>query len=175
MNCSVITPGQWLQKDNPVEVKMWTRGVMLTLTIFGLFLLVLGIMGLILSLIDKMPRWLIYAEIPLVILGLVFSGIGLYMHGRMKQDEKIRTEGIPGKAKILKWWVVAKSGSSVDLIERCGFQLEISTEKNQPYKIKHTQLVPYKIFNQLSEGLILPVNIDPKKPERVVILWERDS
>jgi len=151
---------------------MWTKSVILTVIIIGFILLILGIIGLILSLIDKMPRGLLYAEIPLVLLGLVFSGIGFTMNGRMKQEDWIRKEGIPGKAKILKWWVVAKSGSSVDLIERCGFQLEISAEKIPSYKIKHTQLVPFKIFNQLSEGLILPVKIDQKNPKIVVIMLE---
>lgn len=150
---------------------MWTKNITIIMMVIGIILVIPGIIGLVLSVIDQLSKNLIYAELTLVLLGLFFFILGLIMNVRIKQDNRIKREGIPGKAKILKWWIVAKSGgASMDLIERIGFQLEITTNKTPPYQIKHTQLIPLGVYNRFSTGIILPVKIDQKNPRRVVLM-----
>lgn len=85
---------------------MWTKNITIALIVIGLILVIPGIIGLVLSVTDKFPKGLVYAEI------------------------------------------------------------------TPPYEIKHTQLVPLNVFNQFTKGITLPVKIDHKNPERVVIMWE---
>ena len=95
------------------------------------------------------------------------------MKTRAKREAQLREEGIDGKAKLVKWWIIGKSGGELELIELIKFELEVMVTGKPPYKVKHRQLTPFGVFTNLSKGMILPVKVHPEKPRQLLLDWEQ--
>jgi hypothetical protein len=143
--------------------------------VMGILLLVLSAVSLALALLSLLPMEFAPVGIIFLLLGGVFAGIGFYLRARVRREAEIREEGIDGKAKLINWWIIGKSGGELDAVEYCRFELEVMVEGRTPYKVEHRQLVPFGVYSHLSKGMILPVKVHREKPGKVILDWDRDG
>lgn len=141
--------------------------------ILGTLLLVLATVSFVLPLLRLLPEEFALAGPVFLILGGVFTGSGIYLRARVRREAEIREEGIEGKAKLVRWWIIGKSGGELNTRELCGFELDVMVEGKPEYKVKHRQLVPFGVYSQFSNGMILPLKVRRGKPGQVMLDWER--
>jgi len=141
--------------------------------ILGTLLLVLAAVSFVLPLLSLLPKEFALAGPVFLILGVVFTGSGIYMRARVRREAEIREKGIEGKAKLVRWWILGKSLGELNTKELCKFELDVMVEGKPVYKVKHRQLVPFGIYSQFSNGMVLPLKVHREKPERVMLDWER--
>ena len=110
-----------------------------------------------------------------LLLGVVFTGSGIYQRARVRRETEIRKDGIEGKARLVNWWIIGKSGGELNVVEFCEFELDVMVERKPPYKVKHRQLVPFGVYSRLSKGMVLPVKVHREKPGKVMLVWEPEA
>jgi hypothetical protein len=109
----------------------------------------------------------------LLLVGGVFVMSGIYLVARARRKAYLLAKGIDGKAKIIHYWVFSRSGGTVSYVENCDFELEVTVAGNPPYIVKHSQPTHINIIGHLSEGMILPVKVHPRKPKQLLLEWDR--
>ena len=124
------------------------------LSAVGLFLLVTNLnrlvwmsVGLLLLVIGPLP-------------GIMFLG-----RARDQREADIREKGIDAKAKLIEWWMIGETNPTLEMEKACKFELEVMMEGKPSYTVKFRQIVPFRVYTQLSRGMILPVKVHPEKPE----------
>ena len=141
--------------------------------ILCVLLIVLGVISFVWLPFGLSPREVGYPGVILVLLGGFFAWIGLYNRARARREAYIRVEGVDGKAKLVQWWILGKSGGELELIENIKFELEVMLAGKPPYKVNHRQLTSFGVYSQLSKGMILPVKVHPEKPRQLLLDWEQ--
>lgn len=138
--------------------------------VLGILFVALAVAGLVLILLDLLPRWVAIGGMLLLVLGAVLVGSALTIQARDRREERIRRRGIEGTAKVIQWGIAGKSGAvSMDAVESCGYEVEITVEGRDPYRVRGHQLLPFAVYSQISEGMVLPVKVDPKDPQRILL------
>jgi len=140
----------------------------------GITLLVLAPMSLVLALSSLLPIEFALVGLIFLLLGGVFAGTGSYLRARVRREAEIGEEGIEGKAKLINWWIIGKSGGELSAVEYCKFELEVMVEGKPAYKVEHRQLVPFGVYSHLSKGMVLPVKVHREKPGKVLLDWDRE-
>lgn len=141
--------------------------------VMGTLLLVLAVVGIGLPLLSWFPMELAWAGLVFLVLGLIFTGVGIPLRAKARLEAEIRERGIEAQARLVNWWIIGKSGGEMELVEYLEFELEVMVGDKPPYTTKHRQLVPFAVYSQLSRGMILPVKVHREKADRVMLDWER--
>jgi hypothetical protein len=102
---------------------------------------------------------------PLLIIGTIY----FFIRRGQKRREYLLQHGQKGKATILG---AERTGLSVNKIPQLLFQLRITTDLGETYDLRHKQLYDGLILGPVPTGKEVPVYIDPKNKQNVLVLWE---
>ena len=97
--------------------------------------------------------------IPLILI----AGISLY---KKKTKTPITKNSIRGKAEILD---MKQTGLYLNNIPQIKFLLKITIPNKSPYQIKYKAFVGYLKLNSLHAGAVVPVLVNPKNPENILL------
>lgn len=102
---------------------------------------------------------------PLLIVGTIY----FFMRRSQKRREYLLQQGQKGKATILG---AERTGLLVNKIPQLRFQLRITTDLGETYELPHKQLYDGLILGPVPVGKQVPVYIDPKNKQNVLVMWE---
>lgn len=111
-----------------------------------------------------------------VLTGVVVIGttVGLFWYGGnlVKQDDKLRREGIPAVAKVLALKQTGTWAANNPLVE---IELEVQLPGKSPYVTKITEVIPVVNAPSVQPGTSLNVSVAKDDPNRIVINepWSR--
>jgi len=133
-------------------------------------LIFLGLLGIVLPVFSVLPGYLMYPGVVTVTAGLLCI-LAWRMKAADSRREWVLNHGIHGTGEILDWWILGKSGGSLDSIERCLVDLMVRIPGGEPYKVSVKELLPHSTYTRLQKGMLLPLRIDPDRPSRV-LFWD---
>lgn len=93
------------------------------------------------------------------------------------EGDRLRAEGIPGRARLLAVQDTGMTlgGSALGAAQEnpvAHLHLEVSVSGRPPYQATVTQMVPRLAVARLIPGSELPVKVDPLNPINVLVDWE---
>ncbi len=100
-----------------------------------------------------------------VTLGLIVYAFRERFKGKRKME--VFKSGIRGKATIVE----AGSGMVVNDQPRMNFKLDLDVPGLEARQVEHTEIVSNFVAQRMRPGMVLPVVLDPKKPEDLVLVW----
>lgn len=102
---------------------------------------------------------------PLLILGTIYY----FTRRSQKRREYLLKHGAKGTATILG---AQRTGLLVNRIPQLLFSLRIATDLGETYELRHRQLYDGLIPGPVPVGKEIPVYIDPKNKQNVLVMWE---
>jgi hypothetical protein len=104
-------------------------------------------------------------------------GIGLLVWGgamrrRYDDAQRLKATGLPGRATVLS---MRQTGVYLNQQPQVELDLQVEVAGQAPYRMKLSEWVPLIALGRLSGGTPLPVRVDPKDPQNVIIDWEASS
>lgn len=109
------------------------------------------------------------------LLGVIWIGVALFlavlytvMNKRADRAEKLKREGIPGRANILE---MTQTGTYVNQNPRVRLKLRIEAPGVPTFESKDTYTVPLVAMGALGSGEALPVYLDRADPSQFTIDW----
>lgn len=140
---------------------------------FGGVMFLVGLLFFMLPAMGAAPEGITLGGWIIAPMGLIFGGVGYYMIRMAKRAAFLLAEGLDGKAELLQWWQVTHADDGeMRFNEGFEYELEVTTPGKTPYKLTHRQSAHFNIFTRFQEGLILPIKINPKKPDQILIVWD---
>jgi hypothetical protein len=103
-----------------------------------------------------------------VVVSLFLAGLYLLIGRRGRAAQRLRREGITGRATILE---MTQTGVYVNEQPRVKFRLRVEADGLEPYEVEKTVVVPLIALGTLTSGRPLTVYIDRTDPDRFVIDW----
>jgi hypothetical protein len=110
--------------------------------------------------------WLLGLIWMVVALGL--AALYLSMSRRANRAERLKREGIPGKARILE---LTQTGAYFNEQPRVRLKLRVEAPGVSTFECKHTYTVPLVALGAFSKGDVLPVYLDRANSSRFTIDW----
>jgi hypothetical protein len=102
---------------------------------------------------------------PLLILGTIY----FFIRRSQKRREYLLQHGQRGTATIL---AAQRTGLLVNRIPQLLFKLRITSDLGETYDLQHRQLYDGLILGPVPVGKEVPVYIDPKNKQNVLVMWE---
>jgi hypothetical protein len=102
-------------------------------------------------------------------LGVLLLLWGRRMRRGYQEAQRLKTQGIPGQARIVG---MRQTGVTMNEQPQIELTLEVTTSMQGPYQVVVKEWVPLMMLGRLSSGLPLPVKVDPMNPNSLVIEWE---
>jgi len=78
----------------------------------------------------------------------------------------LKASGETAQATILRMW---DTGTTVNQNPVAGFLLEVRRAAYPPYQVETKSLVPRLMTGQLQPGAVVPIKVDPRNQQRVVL------
>ncbi len=100
-----------------------------------------------------------------VTLLLIFYALRSRIQGRRNME--LFKSGQRGRATVME----SRSGMRVNNQPQMHLTLEIEVPGQAPFQAEHTELMSNFVAARLKKGMKLPVVVDPKDPERFVLVW----
>ena len=101
---------------------------------------------------------------------LLYAGI-LYFAGRYtSKRQRLRESGLPGVATVLS---SGATGGEFNNMPQVEMELQVESDNMATYGVLHREYVNPVNLSRVEKGACLPVLIDPKKPEKLIIDWSR--
>jgi hypothetical protein len=104
-----------------------------------------------------------------MIVGIFLRFLGHRMKASYGKREQLRATGIPGQARILS---MTQTGMYVNEQPQVQFQLQVEAPNRPAYQVTRKEIVPLISLGALQNGQPLPVKIDPKDDQNLIIEWE---
>lgn len=106
-----------------------------------------------------------------VVMGVVLAVLGLLVLvavriGLLGWSKRVQREGIEGTGEVIE---VRDTRTSVNKAALFEVVLMVSLPDDEPYRARAKILLPRHQFAALQPGVVLPVRVDPDRPDRVVI------
>lgn len=106
-----------------------------------------------------------------VVAGVLLAVLGILVLvavriGILGWTNRVRRDGIEGTGEIIE---VRDTRTSVNKAALFEVVLMVSVPDDEPYRSRARILLPRDQFAALQPGLVLPVRVDPNRPDRVVI------
>ena len=112
-----------------------------------------------------LPRMMVYIFAGTFIFSLMIIFIvRRYMKNITGGD--LKASGETAQATILRMW---DTGTTVNQNPVAGFLLEVRRAAYPPYQVETKSLVPRLMTGQLQPGAVVPVKVDPRNQQRVVL------
>jgi hypothetical protein len=102
-------------------------------------------------------------------LGVILLVIGIVLAVKSKGTRKIVESGIAGTGTVV---AADETGMTVNDQPMLVFTLDIEAPTLAPYRATSRSTVPFLAVSQLSQGMKLPVKIDPDNNQKVYIDWD---
>jgi hypothetical protein len=138
---------------------------------------VLGVIAIVHAATER--RWHA-GEDPLVFVGslLTFMGAIFAVLGRMFGVPSPMQGGVPSSAKVL---IVKSLGRSVGItkpgmvatLTKINLTFSVQTPQGMPIEVPYSEYVVSSDLRFLHVGATVPVRIDPNRPTRVTVDWDR--
>lgn len=100
---------------------------------------------------------------------LVLIGVYLVSGRQAKREQRLRSEGLPGRATILG---VEQTGVYINQQPRVKLRLRIEADGVQPFEVSETMIVPIVALGRLTDGRPLSVLVDRDDPGRFTVDWD---
>lgn len=100
----------------------------------------------------------------LITVGVIF--VILRVMKSFGPDKDTLASGTPGQATILKVW---QTGAMVNYNPQLGLLLEVRPPTGEPYQVEVKMVVPMVNIPQFQPGAVVPVKINPKDRQKVVL------
>jgi hypothetical protein len=142
---------------------MWLIGT-------AIFELVLAAVFAVIGFFNEVVRFGFY----LTAAGLGGVAILLLLWGRRmrrgyQEAQRLKVQGIPGQARIVS---MRQTGVYMNEQPQIELTLEVTTAMQGPYQVVVKEWVPLMLLGRLTNGLPLPVKVDPIRPDNLVIEWD---
>lgn len=105
----------------------------------------------------------------LVFPALIIGTIYFFIRRSRKRREYLITYGQNGKATVLS---AQRTELYVNRIPQLLFKLRITTDFGETYDLRYRQLYDGLILGPVPVGKEIPVYIDPKNKQNVLVMWE---
>jgi hypothetical protein len=102
-------------------------------------------------------------------IGLVLLIIGIVLAVKSKGTRSIIESGIAGTGTVVS---ADETGVRVNDQPMLIFTLDVEAPGLAPYRASSRSTVPFLAVSQLSQGMKLPVKIDPENNQKVLIDWD---
>lgn len=104
----------------------------------------------------------------ILFVGPLFAGLMLYFIGnaRSRLNEKLKTSGLRGSATIVS---VSSTGRTVKNIRRMDFVLDVNVPGKIPYRVEHNEYFHLNHIDNLKQGAVLKVYVDPDNQKKLMI------
>ena len=140
----------------------WVLGVGVVQLVLGLFFIV-GLGG-----IPYAGFGMVLTGAILVLVGVVLLGVGVVVLRKAEDSDRISATGLAGVGQIMG---VTQTGMMVNYQPVIEVSLLVTVPGRAPYPARVRGPVPLILLNRLQGSL--PVRVDPARPDRVVIQWDR--
>lgn len=104
----------------------------------------------------------------LALAGLIMFGIGIVMWRKRASAQQLNAAGVPGQAVLLGMTQTSFHVNDQPVME---LQLQVTTAMSAPYLVRHRETLPPTAIGRLAAGQVLPVMVDPARPDNIVITW----
>jgi hypothetical protein len=99
------------------------------------------------------------------------TALGIYMYYKRINDREmfLIRKGIKGEATILH---CEQTGTFINNLPEIRFKLKISVPYRPIYEVDHKDVVSLLNISSIADGKKLPVLIDPKNPNNILIVYD---
>lgn len=104
----------------------------------------------------------------ILFVGPLFAGLTLYFIGgaRNRLNERLKTSGLRGTATIVS---AVSSGRIIKNICRMDFVLDVNVPGKIPYRVQHYEHFQINYINNLKQGAVVKVFVDPDNQNKLMI------
>ncbi|MGP4097664.1 hypothetical protein [Nonomuraea sp. KM90] len=99
---------------------------------------------------------------------LILACVGLPFLIIARNGQRLLATGIPAQAVVES---MGDTGMTVNGQPVVAFVLGVRLEGGQAYRVTHRQSLPRIPMGVVAPGAVVPVKVDPQRPERVRIDW----
>jgi len=139
--------------------------------IAGLVLMTLGYYTDPKEMLDKdMPlQYFFFLVGAVLFIGPFIGGTALYFIGgaRKRMVEKLKKSGLHGTATIVS---LSFSGRTIKNIRRVDFIFDVNIPGKMPYRVGHYEHFHINSMDNLKQGAVLKVLVDPDNTEKLMIV-----
>jgi hypothetical protein len=142
----------------------------------GIILLVLGFLTDPKEMLDKdMPlQYFFFLLGTILFIGPFIAGTALYFIGgaRARMVERLKKSGLHGTATIVS---ISSTGRTIKNIRRMDFVLDVNVPGKIPYRVEHYEHFHINHIDNLKQGAVLKVLVDPDDQNKIMIVRRESS
>jgi hypothetical protein len=115
--------------------------------------------------------WLVGA---ILFIGPIIAIVVLNFVGgaRARIAEKLKTSGLRGTATIVS---ISSTGRTIKNIRRMDFVLDVNVPGKMPYRVEHYEHFHINHIDNLKQGAVLKVLVDPDNQNKLMIVRKESS
>ncbi len=111
---------------------------------------------------------LLVAGISLIPFGLIFFVVGKRIGKFGGVRPGLLETGLPRRGLVKRMW---ETGVTLNNNPVLGFDVEVVSERDQPYQASVQQAIPRMLVGAILPGAVLGIEVDPEDKQRIAIDW----